>query len=53
MKMIEYKCSYCGDTAIRSITAGKPNPGTCFRKGKTKDGRTKPHTWVKNRTIGN
>ena len=51
-KFIEYKCSYCGNTSTRSATAGKPSPGTCIRKGKTKDGRTKPHTWVKNRTMG-
>jgi len=39
-----YHCSVCG----AYTTAGKgfrPNPGTCSRKGKTKDGRTKPHTW--------
>lgn len=52
VKIIEYKCSYCGSTATRAITAGRPTPGTCLRKGKTKDGRLKPHTWVKSRVIG-
>ena len=51
-KIIEYMCSYSGCTATRSASAGRPNPGVCLRKGKTRDGRTKPHTWVKNRTKG-
>lgn len=52
MKIIEYKCSWCGATATRAITSGRPAPGSCLRKGKTKEGMTKPHTWVKSRTIG-
>ena len=46
---IEYMCSYCGIKQTRPILMGKPQPGTCSRKGKTADGRTKPHTWVINR----
>ena len=49
VKTIEWKCTWCGMTKIRSI--GRPDPGNCPRKGKTKDGRPKPHTWVKNRTL--
>lgn len=48
-KQVQYKCSYCGAMTTRSATAGRPDPGTCPRKGKTKDGRTKPHSWVINR----
>ncbi len=50
-KFYEYQCSYCGSKVIRSVNAGRPSPGTCLRKGKTKDGRTKPHTWVKSRSL--
>lgn len=52
MKFIEYKCSWCGCTATRSQSAGRPSPGVCPRKGKTKEGLSKPHTWVKSRTLG-
>ena len=45
-KFVEYKCSYCGATITRATNAGRPMPGVCTRKGKTRDGRTKPHTWV-------
>ncbi len=48
-KFVEYKCSYCGATITRATNAGRPMPGVCPRKGKTRDGRTKPHTWVINR----
>lgn len=47
--MKEYMCSWCGKRVASAI--GRPSPGTCPRKGKTKDGRTKPHTWVVTRTI--
>lgn len=46
---VEYQCSYCGMKVSRGITQGKPQPGNCTRKGKTSDGRPKPHTWVVNR----
>lgn len=46
---IEYMCSYCGTKTTRSATSGRPDPGTCPRKPKTKDGRGKPHSWVINR----
>jgi len=48
-KQVEYKCSYCGKTVKKYQSTGRPEPGTCPRKGKTKDGRTKPHSWVINR----
>ena len=51
-KFYEFQCSYCGMRVTRSITAGRPTPGTCPRKGKTRDGRTKPHSWVKSRSLG-
>lgn len=46
---VEYKCSWCGRTMTRSITQGRPDPGSCPRKAKTRDGHAKPHTWVINR----
>ncbi|MDY4588073.1 MAG: hypothetical protein SPD47_06450 [Oscillospiraceae bacterium] len=50
IKTIEYKCSWCGATETRSTMAGRPSPGYCPRKPKSKDGTMKPHTWVKNRS---
>lgn len=48
MKMATVKkwmCTYCG---ARTTTLGtRPSPGNCPRKQKTKDGKMKPHTWVK------
>lgn len=53
MKVIEYKCSWCGSTRTRTITQGRPDPGTCpRRRGKTLSGTTKPHVWVKSRILG-
>lgn len=46
---VQYKCSYCGTTTTRSVSAGRPNPGNCTRKPKTKDGKYKPHSWVINK----
>ena len=46
---VEYMCSWCGTKTTRSSTMGRPLPGTCPRKGKTRDGKAKPHTWVVNR----
>jgi len=51
-KQVEYMCSYCGKKITRSASMGRPQPGQCPRKGTTRDGRPKPHTWVVNRTIG-
>ena len=48
---IEYICSYCGQKKIRTEGLGRPEPGVCLRKGKTADGRTRPHTWRRNRII--
>ena len=50
-KFIEYKCSYCGQTATRSAAAGRPEPGNCYRKPTDKSGKHKPHSWVINRKI--
>lgn len=47
--MIEYMCRYCGQRIRKSSTQGRPNPGACPKKGKTRDGRTQPHTWIINR----
>lgn len=46
---IEYMCRYCGTKVTRYTTAGRPMPGNCARKPKTKDGKMQPHTWVINR----
>ena len=46
---VEYMCTYCGMTQIRRINAGRPNPGSCTRKGKNALGMWKPHSWVVNR----
>ena len=48
---IEYICTYCGAKKIISENLGRPAPGTCLRKGKTPDGRTRPHTWRRNRIM--
>lgn len=47
---VEYKCTYCGMTARRSVNDGRPDPGQCLRKPRDKNGFPKPHSWVKNRT---
>lgn len=44
---IRWVCTYCGQRVTRFETQGRPQPGICYKKGKTKDGRPKPHTWVK------
>ena len=48
---IEYMCKYCGTKVTRYTTAGRPMPGNCARKPKTKDGKMQPHTWVINRKL--
>lgn len=48
-KKVEYMCTWCGKKETKSATSGKPLPGICLRKGKTSDGKGKPHTWVVNR----
>lgn len=50
-KVIEYICSYCGMTKLIAENHGRPEPGACTRKGKTADGRTKPHSWRINKRI--
>ena len=49
--MIEYICTYCGAKKLKGLNMGRPEPGACPRKGKTADGRPKPHSWRRNRTI--
>ena len=51
IKKIEYMCSWCGKRVMRTTRVGRPEPGQCPRKGKTADGRPKPHTWVINRKL--
>lgn len=48
-KRIQYMCRYCGRKETLNVKSGRPMPGVCPRKGKTRDGRTQPHTWVINR----
>lgn len=53
MERTEYICSYCGRRCVRLASQGRPAPGNCMRKEKTKDGKMKPHTWVFNRKLTN
>lgn len=46
---IEYICSFCGMKTSRAVSCGRPSPGVCSKKGKTKNGQGKPHTWRINR----
>lgn len=48
-KRVEYMCTYCGTKSVRFIEHGRPFPGVCARRGKTKAGKTFPHRWVVNR----
>lgn len=46
MALVKFQCSYCGMT--RTVVKGcRPEPGSCPKKGKTKDGKTKPHSYKK------
>lgn len=47
---VVYKCSFCGQESTQSVTGGRPNPGSCPRKPKDRNGKMKPHSWVKSRT---
>lgn len=49
MENIEYICTWCGRKERRLRPLGRPAPGSCPRKPKTRDGKTKPHTWVVNK----
>jgi hypothetical protein len=42
-----WQCTYCGQLTSTSGGQQRPLPGNCMRKPKTKDGKYKPHTWVK------
>ena len=48
-KHVEYICSYCGAKITRTIISGRPLPGNCSRKSRTKDGKMRPHTWIINK----
>ena len=48
-KSTEYMCSWCGRKEVKST--GRPAPGTCPRKPKGRDGKSRPHTWVVNRKV--
>lgn len=44
-KFVQYMCSYCGKKQTMRASMGRPLPGICTKKGKTSDGRTRPHSW--------
>ena len=46
---IEYVCTWCGEHKLLGKIYGRPAPGICPRKPKSRDGQSKPHTWVINR----
>lgn len=46
---IDYVCTWCGKHDLRSANMGRPAPGVCPRKPKSRDGQSKPHTWTVNR----
>lgn len=46
---IEYMCRYCGAKTGRPISIGRPDPGQCLRRSKTKEGHCQPHSWVINK----
>ena len=48
---VQYKCTYCGTTVTRAANTGRPNPRECVRKGKKRDGKYKPHSWVINKKM--
>lgn len=45
-RSIEYICTYCGKKTLKNKSLGRPDPGTCQRRGKNM-----PHRWVKNREL--
>ena len=50
-RAIEYICTYCGAKKVITENLGRPDPGTCLRKGKGVNGKGKPHSWVRNRIL--
>ena len=50
-RAIEYICTYCGAKKVITENLGRPDPGTCLRKGKGVNGKGKPHSWVRNRVL--
>ena len=49
MSKIEYMCRWCGRKEVRPENMGKPMPGTCPKRAKTRDGKSMPHSWTVNR----
>lgn len=49
---IEYMCRYCGHKYTMAQTAGRPHPGICPARGKTRLGLSQPHVWIINRKLG-
>lgn len=45
-KKTEYMCKICGARMVRFDSNGRPSPGSCPRKPKTKSGMSQPHSWV-------
>lgn len=39
-----YICKYCH---MRTVKRGLPLPGACARREKDRNGRPKPHVWVR------
>ncbi len=48
MKQIQWMCTHCGRKETRNENVGRPMPGKCPKKP-----FKGPHTWVKNRIMGN
>lgn len=46
---VEWICTCCGNR-VYMPPYGRPATGICHRKPKDKNGKGKPHSWVKNRT---
>lgn len=45
---VRWQCSYCGTSQTRN-DGKRPEPGSCTKKGKTREGKWKPHTWKKSK----
>lgn len=50
-KAIEYICTWCGTKSLRALNAGRPSPGDCPRRPKSKGGNPSPHVWRVNRKV--
>lgn len=45
----EYMCSYCGKRETKLPQFGRPEPGTCSKRGQKANGMSLPHRWIVNR----